>query len=91
MVEGLELGFIVGNNVGNGIVGNFEGWTVGTKLGLKDGKIVDGFLLGRTLGLKEGLMVGSNVGTTPPPQLQQICVAIKSSSSENPHRKWFWS
>ena len=51
MVEGLKLGFILGNNVGKDIVGNFEGWAVGTKLGAKDGEIVgrvDGFLLGRT-------------------------------------------
>ena len=89
MVEGLKLGFILGNNVGKDIVGNFEGWAVGTKLGAKDGEIVgrvDGFLLGRTLGLKEGSMVGSNVGTTPPPQLQHNMDEVKTSLSAAPQR-----
>mgnify|MGYP006102237111 CR=1 FL=1 len=89
MVEGLPLGFIVGNNVGKDIVGNFEGWVVGTKLGLLDGEIVDGWILGRTLGSNEGLIVGSNVGTTPPPQIQHNMNETKTSLSADPQRWGF--
>ena len=95
LIEGGGRGCWEGICVGEAVFGAVVGWVgflEGAIFGEKDGNEVgttlgnwDGTTLGTFDGEIEGEIVGSKVGTIPPPQIQQISLALKSLSSADPH------